>query len=201
MKYRRPNNFDPFTDLLFNILLGFTFLFFITILFINPISKLGNANLKAEYIITVDWQDNLPDDVDIWVQDPNGEIVSYLKKDAGWLHLDRDDQGIINDVVIINNKEVIYPINREVVTLRGIIPGEYIVNLYLYEHKSKEPVEVKIIIEKVNPSLKLVYFNDTVLETKDTELTIARFNLDSKGDFTIGSLQKEILTPYELKGY
>ena len=201
MKYRRPNNFDPFTDLLFNILLGFTFLFFITILFINPISKLGNVNLKAEYIITVDWQDNLPDDVDIWVQDPNGEIVSYLKKDAGWLHLDRDDQGIINDVVIINNKEVIYPINKEVVTLRGIIPGEYIVNLYLYEHKSKEPVEVKIIIEKVNPSLKLVYFNDAVLETKDTELTIARFNLDAKGDFTIGSLQKEILTPYELKGY
>ena len=201
MKYRKPNNFDPFTDLLFNILLGFTFLFFITILFINPISKLGNVNLKAEYIITVDWQDNLPDDVDIWVQDPNGEIVSYLKKDAGWLHLDRDDQGIINDVVVINNKEVIYPINREVVTLRGIIPGEYIVNLYLYEHKSKEPVEAKIIIEKVNPSLKLVYFNNIVLETKDTELTIARFNLDSKGDFTIGSLQKEILTPYELKGY
>ena len=201
MKYRRPNNFDPFTDLLFNILLGFTFLFFITILFINPISKLGNVNLKAEYIITVDWQDNLPDDVDIWVQDPNGEIVSYLKKDAGWLHLDRDDQGIINDVVIIDNKEVIYPINREVVTLRGIIPGEYIVNLYLYEHKSKEPVEAKIIIEKVNPSLKLVYFNNAVLETKDTELTIARFNLDAKGDFTIGSLQKEILTPYELKGY
>ena len=201
MKYRRPNNFDPFTDLLFNILLGFTFLFFITILFINPISKLGNVNLKAEYIITVDWQDNLPDDVDIWVQDPNGEIVSYLKKDAGWLHLDRDDQGVINDVVIINNKEVIYPINREVVTLRGIIPGEYIVNLYLYEHKSKEPVEVKIIIEKVNPSLKLVYFNNIILETKDTELTIARFNLDAKGDFTVGSLQKEILTPYELKGY
>ena len=201
MKYRKPNNFDPFTDLLFNILLGFTFLFFITILFINPISKLGNVNLKAEYIITVDWQDNLPDDVDIWVQDPNGEIVSYLKKDAGWLHLDRDDQGIINDVVIINNKEVIYPINREVVTLRGIIPGEYVVNLYLYEHKSKEPVEAKIIIEKVNPSLKLVYFNNTVLEAKDTELTIARFNLDAKGDFTIGSLQKEILTPYELKGY
>ena len=201
MKYRKPNNFDPFTDLLFNILLGFTFLFFITILFINPISKLGNVNLKAEYIITVDWQDDLPDDVDIWVQDPNGEIVSYLKKDAGWLHLDRDDQGVINDVVIINNKEVIYPINREVVTLRGIIPGEYIVNLYLYEHKSKEPVEAKIIIEKVNPSLKLVYFNNTVLETKDTELTIARFNLDAKGDFTIGSLQKEILTPYELKGY
>ena len=72
---------EPFTDLLFNTLLGFTFLFFITVLFINPISKIGNVNMKAEYIVTVDWKDSLPDDVDIWVQDPNGETVSYLKKD------------------------------------------------------------------------------------------------------------------------
>ena len=62
---------EPFTDLLFNTLLGFTFLFFITVLFINPISKIGNVNMKAEYIVTVDWKDSLPDDVDIWVQDPN----------------------------------------------------------------------------------------------------------------------------------
>ncbi len=79
---RRKNRIrtEPFTDLLFNTLLGFTFLFFITVLFINPISKIGNVNMKAEYIITVDWKDSLPDDVDIWVQDPNGETVSYLKK-------------------------------------------------------------------------------------------------------------------------
>ena len=57
---------EPFTDLLFNTLLGFTFLFFITVLFINPISKIGNVNMKAEYIVTVDWKDSLPDDVDIW---------------------------------------------------------------------------------------------------------------------------------------
>ena len=131
---KRYSSFDPFTDLLFNILLGFTFLFFITMLFINPITKLGNVNMKAEYIITVDWKDSLPDDIDLWVKDPNGEIVSYLKKDAGWLHLDRDDRGVVNDKIIIDGKEVIYPINREVVTLRGIIPGEYVVNLYLYDH-------------------------------------------------------------------
>ena len=95
---------DPFTDLLFNVLLGFVFLFFITILFINPITKLGNVNLKAEFIITLDWKDSLPDDIDLWVQDPNGEIVSYLKKDAGWLHLDRDDQGEINDTLPWTNE-------------------------------------------------------------------------------------------------
>tara|TARA_B100000029_G_scaffold495198_1_gene559916 strand:- start:304 stop:912 length:609 start_codon:yes stop_codon:yes gene_type:complete len=198
---QRSVKLDPFTDLLFNILLGFTFLFFITILFINPISKLGNVNLKAEYIITVDWEDNLPDDVDLWVQDPNGEIVSYLKKDAGWLHLDRDDRGVINDKVIINDKEIIYPINREVVTLRGIIPGEYIVNLYLYENKSKLPVNTKVIIEKVNPTLKMVFIDNVILNEKDTEKTIARFYLNDRGDFKFTSNQKKILTPYELKGF
>ena len=198
---RRYSKFDPFTDLLFNILLGFTFLFFITILFINPITQLGNINMKAEYIITVDWDDSLEDDVDLWVRDPNGEIVSYLQKDAGWLHLDRDDRGVINDTIIIDNKEVIYPINREVVTLRGIIPGEYTVNLYLYEHKSMSPVDVKIIIEKVNPSLKLVFVNDVIMKTKDTELTITKFRLDSEGNFKSIFSKNEILTPYELRGY
>ena len=198
---KRYSNFDPFTDLLFNILLGFTFLFFITILFINPITKLGNVNMKAEYIITVDWKDSLPDDIDLWVKDPNGEIVSYLKKDAGWLHLDRDDRGVVNDKVIIDGKEVIYPINREVVTLRGIIPGEYVVNLYLYDHKSNDPVEAKIIIEKVNPSLRLVFIGDVVLKNEDSELTITKFRLDSEGNFKSIYANNEILTPYSLKGY
>ena len=198
---KRYSNFDPFTDLLFNILLGFTFLFFITILFINPITKLGNVNMKAEYIITVDWKDSLPDDIDLWVKDPNGEIVSYLKKDAGWLHLDRDDRGVVNDKVIIDGKEVIYPINREVVTLRGIIPGEYVVNLYLYDHKSNDPVEAKIIIEKVNPSLRLVFVGDVILKNEDSELTITKFRLDSEGNFKSIYANNEILTPYSLKGY
>tara|TARA_B100000927_G_scaffold150637_1_gene121378 strand:+ start:8739 stop:9347 length:609 start_codon:yes stop_codon:yes gene_type:complete len=201
MKFKSINtSTDPFTDLLFNILLGFVFLFFITILFINPITKLGNINLKAEFIITIDWPDSLPDDVDVWVKDPNGEVVSYLKKEAGWLHLDRDDQGIINDTVMIGTKEVIYPINREVVTLRGIIPGEYTVNVYLYSHNSNNPVNVNLTIEKVNPTLKLVYFNDALLIEKDTELTLARFNLDSLGKYTPLNNSQIILTPYKLEG-
>jgi hypothetical protein len=157
--------------------------------------------MKAEYIITVDWKDSLPDDIDLWVKDPNGEIVSYLKKDAGWLHLDRDDRGVINDKIIIDGKEVIYPINREVVTLRGIIPGEYVVNLYLYDHRSNSPVEAKIIIEKVNPSLRLVFVGDVVLKNEDTELTITKFRLDSEGNFKSIYTANEILTPYSLKGY
>ena len=79
LRYRST---DPFIDLLFNALLGFTFLFLVSVMFIKPDARKGRVNLKAEYIISVTWPDHLADDIDLWVQDPIGEIVSYLQKDA-----------------------------------------------------------------------------------------------------------------------
>jgi len=189
---------DPFTDLLFNVLLGFTLLFFISIIFMNPIAKLGNINYKAEYIITVSWPEDQPDDIDLWVQDPYQETVSYLRKEAGWLNLDRDDRGDLNDTVMINGKKVVHPINQEVVTIRGIISGEYIVNLHYYESQTSKPVKTVIKIEKVNPVLRLVYIDQQVLQKVDDEKTILRFELDGNGEITGMNQIEKILTPYRL---
>ena len=79
---RQYRGTDPFIDLLFNALLGFTFLFLVSVMFVNPDSRKGRVNLKAEYIISVTWPDYLTDDIDLWVQDPIGETVSYLRKDC-----------------------------------------------------------------------------------------------------------------------
>lgn len=200
MKASRYNHqlSDPFTDLLFNTLLGFTLLFFISILFMNPIAKLGNINYKAEYIITVIWPENQPDDIDLWVQNPYQETVSYLNKEAGWLHLDRDDRGDLNDTVMINGEKVVHPINQEVVTIRGIISGEYIVNLHYYESESKGPVKANVKIEKVNPVLRLVFIDQLVLERVDDEKTVLRFELDGKGEIIGINKLPRILTPYRL---
>ena len=189
---------DPFTDLLFNTLLGFTLLFFISIIFMNPIAKLGNINYKAEYIITVIWPEDQPDDIDLWVQNPYHETVSYLQKEAGWLHLDRDDRGDLNDTVMINGKKVVHPINQEVVTIRGIISGEYIVNLHYYESQSKKPVKANVKIEKVNPVLRLVFIDQLVLDKVDDEKTVLRFELDGNGEIIAMNRISKILTPYRL---
>jgi hypothetical protein len=173
---------DPFTDLLFNTLLGFSLLFFISIIFMNPIAKLGNVNFKAEYIITVTWPDNQPDDVDVWVQDPNMNLLSYRDSDVGWLHLDRDDQGDLNDTITIDGVDVVYPINQEVVTIRGIVSGEYIINLQYYKSTTRKPVEVTVKVEKVNPSLKVIYVDKVILQQEDDEKTVARITLDAKGE-------------------
>ncbi len=189
---------DPFTDLLFNALLGFTFLFLLTILFLNPVSKLGRINLKAEFIISVEWPEDRGDDVDLWVEDPNGEIVSYLRREAGWLHLDRDDRGDINDTIWVNGEPRVHPINQEVVTIRGVVAGEYVVNLYYYEAEPLAPVEAVVKVEKVNPTLQLVYAERVVLEAEDTERTVIRFSLAGDGTVLGTNTLPKRLTPYGL---
>lgn len=195
----RYRSADPFIDLLFNALLGFTFLFLIAVMFINPQGREGRVNLKAEYIISVTWPEHLEDDIDLWVQDPIGETVSYLRKDASWLHLDRDDRGEVNDTILVDGEELVYPINQEVVTIRGIIPGEYIVNLYYYRAASQKPVEALVKVEKVNPTLQTVYVRRLTLNEQDQEKTVVRFSLDRKGNASdINQLGKR-LTPYGLE--
>lgn len=198
-KHRQYRSTDPFIDLLFNALLGFTFLFLVSVMFMNPDARKGRVNLKAEYIISVTWPDYLSDDIDLWVQDPIGDTVSYLRKDAGWLHLDRDDRGEVNDTIIVDGKEVVYPINQEVVTIRGIIPGEYTVNLYYYAAADPLPVQALVKVEKVNPTLQTVYVRKLSLAEQDEEQTVVRFTLDQTGVIESISRLPKRLTPYALE--
>ncbi len=189
---------DPFTDLLFNALLGFTFLFLVAIVLINPATQTGAVDPKAEFIITATWPEDRPDDVDLWVEDPRGEIVSYLQRDAGWMHLDRDDRGEINDTVVIDGRKVVYPINQEIVTLRGTMPGEYVVNLYYYQSVSGAPVPVSLKVERVNPEFKLVFVDKAILEQQNVEKTVVRFTVTGNRDIKDVRRTPKVLTPYAL---
>jgi len=189
---------DPFVDLLFNALLGFTLLFFVTLVYFNPEARKGKVNLKAEYIISVTWPESRTDDIDLWVRDPLGKVVSYIEKDAGWLHLDRDDQGSVNDTVVIEGKEVIFPINQELVTLRGLIDGEYTVNLYYYEKRDLDPVEILVKIERINPSVETVFVKKVTMSRVDEEITVVRFTPTRDGTIINVNNRPLRLTPYLL---
>ena len=181
---RRRNASDPFTDLLFNALLGFTFLFLIAIMFMNPVAKKGIINPKAEYIITVAWPDHSPDDVDTWVEDPNGNLIWFRNREAGLVHLDRDDRGRINDTITINGEEIQNPLNQEIVTIRGVVPGEYVINVHYYATETQQALPVTIKVSKINPTLEIVYYGDTLLEKKGDEKTAVRFVIDKSGSVT-----------------
>jgi hypothetical protein len=194
LRKRRHDEIDPFSDLLFNTLLAFVMLFAVALIAMNPKAKTGDIPAKAEYIVTVTWPDLNPNDIDTWVQDPGGNLVWFRAREAGMMHLDRDDRGLSNDTIVINGQKVVNPLNQEVVTLRGIAPGEYTVNLFYYETKNGEPVPVNVSVVKVNPQAAVVYYGSLTLNRKGDEATAARFSLDAQGNVTdVNTLPKKIV--------
>lgn len=173
---------DPFTDLLFNILLGFILLFFLAILFINPAEKTGKVDIDAQYIITVSWPDGSPDDVDTWIRDPGGNTIWFRNRSSNLVHLDRDDRGMLNDTLNVGGNDIEIPLNQEIAAIRGVVPGEYVVNVHYYESETSAPVPVSVKVSKVNPVYTVAYYGVTTLESKGTEKTAVRFSVASNGD-------------------
>jgi len=186
---------DPFTDLLFNALLGFTMLFMIAITSINPpAKKQGDIPAKAEMIVTTTWADGLKDDVDTWIEAPDGEIVWYRNPDGGLMHLDRDDRGAENDTLMVDGKPIVNPLNQEVVTVRGVLPGEYIVNVQRYHASDGNVLPVEVNVVKVNPVLKVVYYGTVDLASEGAERTVVRFSVGPDGSVSgINTLQKKLV--------
>ena len=152
----------------------------------NPNPKSGIVNPKAEYIITIGWPDGSSEDIDVWVENPKGELVWFRNQESGLLHLDRDDRGALNDTITISGKQIINPLNQEIVTLRGVITGEYVVNIHYYatgvkdfvgQPTNSDSVKVDVKVEKVNPQLEVVYYGVTTLSKVGDEKTAVRFKI------------------------
>jgi hypothetical protein len=182
--YSREEAFDPFTVMLFKGLQVVCFMFFLAFLTINPEALSGKIDTKAEFIITVTWPDNNPDDVDTYVEDPLGNIVWYHQLEAGFLNLDRDDRGDFNDYVMISGRKVKNPLRQEIVSMRGIVAGEYTVNIVHYLATTPDPVEVKVRVDKVNPRVSVVYYGTVELKGTGYEATACRFTLSADGTVT-----------------
>jgi hypothetical protein len=194
LRKRRFDELDPFSDLLFNTLLAFVMLFAIALIAMNPKAKTGVIDAKAEFIITVTWPDLNPNDIDTWVQDPGGNLVWFRAREAGMMHLDRDDRGLSNDTIVINGQKVVNPLNQEVVTIRGFAPGEYTVNVHYYETKNGEPVDVNVSVVKVNPRAEVVYYGTATVARKGDEATAVRFTVDRDGGVTnVNTLAKRLV--------
>ncbi|MBY0466790.1 MAG: hypothetical protein K2W33_17780 [Burkholderiales bacterium] len=181
----RDTEVDPFYDMLFNMLIAFVFCFVVALLAFNPKArKSGDIPAKAEFMVTVSWPDNNPNDIDTWVQEPSGKVLWFRQRDAGLLHLDRDDRGAKNATVLVNGREFSSPIRQEIVTLRGVLPGEYVVNAHYYDSKDQLPVDVSVTVVKVNPQAEIVFNGTQQIPAKGDERTLVRFTLDDAGQVT-----------------
>jgi hypothetical protein len=170
-----------FNDLLFNIMLGFVVLFIIAFLLINPPTKKDDVPMKAEWLIIVEWPEDLMDDVDVWVKAPNGDLVGFKNKETGLLHLDRDDLGMSSDMIRVAGELIPNKINREIVTIRGIVPGEYYISIHMYSKKTEKTVPVSVSIMDVNP-YKEVYNITKEMSFRGEQIAMPGFVIDKDGN-------------------
>jgi hypothetical protein len=199
MKHKKYDFRTAYIDLLINVLTGMVFLFMITTLLIQTQKQQEEGVKKdAQYIISVEWPTELDCDVDLWVRDPQRVVVSYQNKDAGLMHIERDDRGWQNDSIFTmfldkmrkDNPERLK--NEETWVLRGKQPGEYNVNLHLYScrlgeaylklgDKIQVPVKLKII--KLNPTVSEVFTREIILEKVWQEKSAVNFTLRNDNSF------------------
>jgi len=187
-----------FIDMLFNLLIGFTFLFVVAFLFINPIAKKAELDPKAEYLIVMTWADGSSSDIDLWVKDHNGNIVSFRNRDIALMHLDRDDLGIANDVYSEiypnwsnsskeNERNELRLINREVVSIRSKSERTYTVTVHFYAnvlHLNNTPPPPELItveLIRVNP-YKIEKIQKVTLEGVRQEKHVLKFKVKEKGE-------------------
>jgi hypothetical protein len=182
-----------FLDLLFNTLLCFVALFAISFLLINPVAEQKKVDVKAEFLITVSWPEEVSDDVDIYVRDPVGNLVYFKNRESGLMHLDRDDLGHKNDIISGPAGVVEYKENQEVVTIRGIYSGEYIVNIHMYNKISEGAVQITVEVEKLNPYVKILSKTISMTHAGE-ERTVCRMIIDSEKNVeSINYLSKSLI--------
>ena len=187
-----------FTDLLFNIVVGLAFLFLLAFILMNPIAKEKDIEEKSDFIIILTWDDESGDDIDLWVRDPLGHILSFRNRGVGMMHLDSDDLGLSNDKVMGPDGKVVYVYrNKEVVSLRGYSEGTYLVNAHVYnkkpwKDKKMRRSNIKVELIKLNPYSEVAQA-EFIAIGRGQEFTAFHFTLSAEGEVIKLSNAREAL--------
>ena len=152
----------------------------------NPIAKEKDIEEKSDFIIVMTWDNESGDDIDLWVKDPAGRIVSFRNRGIGFMHLDRDDLGLSNDKVQGPDGKMLYVYrNKEVVSLRGYSEGTYLVNAHVYnkkpwKDKKMRRSNIKVELIKLNPYSEVAQA-EFIAVGRGQEFTAFHFTLDADG--------------------
>jgi len=174
-----------FRDVIMLALMGFVVIVILLLPHINPSKQKENVDINppGNVIIEIQWSDDLDTDVDLWVQGPGDVPVGYSNKGGKLFNLLRDDLGHSGDVTTINYENSFS---------RGIVEGEYTVNLHLYRNVSGVlPIPVIVVVSvKENPdaSTKQILTRTVDLLSVGQEITVFRFELNKHGKLDVESV-------------
>jgi hypothetical protein len=165
-----------FRDFTLLMVLGFVAMVVWLLPHVNPPAQSTDAVPPGNVIVAIAWAEGNTD-IDLWVAGP-GEIVpvGYSNKGGVLFNLLRDDLGNLPDAT---------PLNYENAYSRGVVPGEYVVNVHCYRCPvvpQKVDVEVSINTGGNGKSVKPVATTALELRANGQEKTALRFRLDARGN-------------------
>jgi hypothetical protein len=180
-------------DIMTNLAFVFLVLTQISIASITPpVIKSTNLTNHNLFAIKIHWDGQSQDDVDLYVRDPLGEIVYFKNKTTPGMTLQRDDTGTSSNTTILANGETVTsPWNEEETDIRNIIPGEYTVNVQMYNKAggssaySSDSTKVDVSLFKTGENGSMLVKDRIVtLGDKGDEVTAFRFTLTETGEVT-----------------
>lgn len=187
-----------FRDAILLSLLGLMLIIVILLQYFNPPTQEATAEPPGNVIVEIEWPSELDTDIDLWVQAPKDRSVGYSNKGNAVLNLLRDDVGARQD---ISN------INHEITYSRGVLAGEYVVNLHYYANhtgrggKVKVPVHVWVSVKKDSMATPRIIVDRTLtMERVGDEQTVFRFRLGERGELIAGSVNERFKALRAWKG-
>jgi hypothetical protein len=174
-----------FRDVVMLALVGFVAMVILMLPHLNPpgAKTADDITPPGNVIVEVRWPDEIDADVDLWVQAPGDMPVGYSNKGGAAFNLLRDDLG---------NRVDVTGLNYETSYSRGVLPGEYTVNLHLYRNPSKTyPVPVTVVTSvkrRADLAARQLLASKVLLVREGEEMTVYRFRLSEAGALVAGSV-------------
>src|SRR4051794_19795445 len=175
-----------FRDLILLMLTGFVTVAVLMLAHINPKAQAAvtkDAAAPGNVMVEANWPPEMDTDVDLWVQAPGDVPVGYSNKGGAVFNLLRDDLGHQLDLS---------GMNYECSYSRGIVPGEYTVNLHLYRNRAASPTVPVTVVISTKPDVgspsRQILMTKVELDHEGEELTVFRFKLSEKGTLVAGSV-------------
>lgn len=171
-----------FRDFTLLMVLGFVAMVVWLLPHVNPPAQNADAVPPGNVVVAITWPPG-DTDIDLWITGP-GELVpvDYSNKGGLLFNLLRDDLGDKPDAT---------PLNYENAYSRGVVAGEYVVNVHCYRCPvlpQRIDVEISINTGENSKGVKPVATTAVELRTNGEERTALRFRLDAKGNLEPDSM-------------
>ena len=176
MTYKSNQSITPFLDVLFSLLI--CCLAIVLIVKHKTDEAATGPQYQAVYQIIMEWPAKSNDDIDLWARSPRGNIVGFNRREGGegsLMSLGHDNLGAAK-----NQQGANLDVNQEIISIRGVNEGEYLVNIMAYTKvdATNTPVVVKLV--RMKP-FAIITTKTNVLLTAGDEITVFRFTLDKTG--------------------